>query len=421
MLHEIVDRHYQEFIAQCEQKYRETYGDYRFDRIERVIGQFRECGDFTKGIARIRCTNPECGHDYFRPFSCKSFYLCPSCHQKRTLLFAEHLTEQVLLDLPHCQFVFSIPKALRVFFRYDQRLFADVSRLIYRMIIDFYTEAAGRPITGAAILAFQSYGDFLRWNSHWHALVLEGGFDSEGTFYYLPYRNLEQMTEYFRRKLIGLFLEKELINEEFAANLLSWKHSGFSIDDSAKCFDTESQASLAEYISRPPISLDKLRYDPMHGRILWHTKYNQYFGQNVKMMDGAEFIRELVQHIPPKRIQLIRRYGLYSSRGKGRWSEMEYVAERAPQAWKGAHGVQHEVPPCESIPESQTVDQAAVKSARARLLVKVYEIHPFVCEKCGSDMRVIAIIQDQAEITKILRHLVKLGRAPPGVDPASLN
>jgi len=68
----------------------------------------------------------------------------------------------VLLDLPHCQFVFSIPKALRVFFRYDQRLFADVSRLIYRMIIDFYTEAAGRPITGAAILAFQSYGDFLR-------------------------------------------------------------------------------------------------------------------------------------------------------------------------------------------------------------------------------------------------------------------
>ena len=78
----------------------------------------------------------------------------PLMSSETTLLFAEHLTEQVLLDLPHCQFVFSIPKALRVFFRYDQRLFADVSRLIYRMIIDFYTEAAGRPITGAAILAF---------------------------------------------------------------------------------------------------------------------------------------------------------------------------------------------------------------------------------------------------------------------------
>ena len=86
--------------------------------------------------------------------------------------------------------------------------------------------------------------------------------------------------------------------EQFARNLLSWKHSGFSIDDSVKCFNTSSQANLAEYISRPPISLEKLRYDPVHGRILWHTKYNRYFGQNVKMMDGPEFIRELVQHIP---------------------------------------------------------------------------------------------------------------------------
>ena len=97
------------------------------------------------------------------------------------------------------------------------------------------------------------------------------------------------------------------------------------------------------------------------------------------------------------------------------------MAERAPEVWKEAHGVQKKVPPFEPIPESQTVDQAPVKSAWARLLAKVYEVHPFVCEKCGADMRVIAIIQDQAEITKILRHLVKQGHAPPGVGPASLN
>ena len=159
----------------------------------------------------------------------------------------------------------------------------------------------------------------------------------------------------------------------------------------------------------------------MHGRILWHTKYNSYFGQNVKMSDGKEFIWELVQHIPPKRIQLIRRYGLYSSRGKGTWAEMEYVAERAPQTWKEAHGVQNASHPFEPLPESETVDQSVVKSAWARLLAKIYEVHPFTCERCGSDMRVIAIIQDQAEIKNILKHLVKKGRAPPGVDPTSLN
>jgi len=43
MLHEIVERHYQDFISEYEQRYRETYGGYRFERIDRVVGQFREC------------------------------------------------------------------------------------------------------------------------------------------------------------------------------------------------------------------------------------------------------------------------------------------------------------------------------------------------------------------------------------------
>jgi transposase-like protein len=61
------------------------------------------CSDWENGIARIRC--PDCGYDYFRPFSCKSFFLCPSCGQKHTLLLGEYLAEDLLLRLPHRQFV----------------------------------------------------------------------------------------------------------------------------------------------------------------------------------------------------------------------------------------------------------------------------------------------------------------------------
>ena len=89
-------------------------------RISHVVDKFESCGDNTKGIARIWCSNPECRLEYFRPFSCKGFYLCPSCSQKRALLFAEYLDEQLLLTLPHRQFVFSIPKALRIFFRSEK-------------------------------------------------------------------------------------------------------------------------------------------------------------------------------------------------------------------------------------------------------------------------------------------------------------
>src|SRR6056297_303259 len=128
-----------------------------------------------------------------------------------------------------------------------------------------------------------------------------------------------------------------LLNEDFARNLLSWKHSGFSIDNSIRILDESAQESLAEYIARPPISLKKIRYEPFKGMVLFHTKYSDYFKENVHMLDALDFLAELTQHIPPKGLQLIRRYGLYASRTKGRWHEMRWVTERAPEGWRAAH------------------------------------------------------------------------------------
>jgi hypothetical protein len=36
-------------------------------------------------------------------------------------------------------------------------------------------------------------------------------------------------------------------------------------------------------------------------------------------------------------------------------------------------------------------------------------------------MKIIAVITDPAQVLKILRHLIKNGTPPPGLDPASLN
>ena len=38
------------------------------------------------------------------------------------------------------------------------------------------------------------------------------------------------------------------------------------------------------------------------------------------------------------------------------------------------------------------------------------------CPKCGSKVRVVAVIFDKNEIDKILQHLIKIGRAPPGFE-----
>ena len=133
------------------------------------------------------------------------------------------------------------------------------------------------------------------------------------------------------------------------------------------------------------------------------------------MFEGLDFLAELTQHIPPKRIQLIRRYGLYSSRTKSCWNRMPHVAARAPEAWRASH--RSPAPETnrgfEPLDDGEEVTVDERKRAWARMLAKVYEIDPLVCPKCGSVMKIIAVVQDPVEIRDILAHLVKTGRAPP--------
>ena len=64
------------------------------------------------------------------------------------------------------------------------------------------------------------------------------------------------------------------------------------------------------------------------------------------------------------------------------------------------------------MPNTEPSPQPSCRSAWARLIAKVYEIDPLVCPHCSSRMRVLADITDPAEVNKILRHLVKIGRPP---------
>ncbi len=41
----------------------------------------------------------------------------------------------------------------------------------------------------------------------------------------------------------------------------------------------------------------------------------------------------------------------------------------------------------------------------ARLIQKIYEVDPLICPKCQGEMRIVAFIEDEAVIKKILKHL----------------
>ncbi len=96
---------------------------------------------------------------------------------------------------------------------------------------------------------------------------------------------------------------------------------------------------------------------------------------------------------------------------------MPHVARLAPSGWK-AERLQTPQP-VRSCPE-ETQCSVSSKESRctwARLIAQVYEADPLSCTRCRSPMKVIAVITEPEEVKKILRHLVKVGRPPPGLDP----
>ena len=64
------------------------------------------------------------------------------------------------------------------------------------------------------------------------------------------------------------------------------------------------------------------------------------------------------------------------------------------------------------IPEMENVSNKASRQSWARLIQKVYEVDPLICEKCGHDLKVIAVITEPHEVRKILECL-KRNHAPP--------
>ncbi len=68
VVQKILKEHFSDFEERYNDLYAKQYGKYRIIRIKEAVEKFLECGDYSKGIARIKCTNPDCNHQYFRPF-----------------------------------------------------------------------------------------------------------------------------------------------------------------------------------------------------------------------------------------------------------------------------------------------------------------------------------------------------------------
>jgi ribosomal protein S27E len=387
-----VEDYFETFVSIYDEHFSRQYGFWR-PYVEKVIYRYLDCGDLHNGFARVKCK--DCGHEYLLAFSCKRRHFCPSCHQKRVVEFGEWLCMNVLKKIPHRHFIFSIPKILRRYFLYDRKLFADLSRCAWESLKVFLQEAVPEndPIAGAVIAA-QTFGDFLGFNPHTHILVTDGCFyGNKGMFRVAPPLELKKLEAIFQYKVFKMLLNKRKITQEMIAMLSTWRHSGFHVFCGNRISPTDDTAmeNLARYIIRASFSQERMQYLDQEGKVVYSSKD----GRTNKSFPALEWLAAMSSHIPNRGEQMVRYYGWYSnvSRGKRQREDRDDLI------------------PCILEPLG---DEKIFRRNWARLIQKIYEADPLVCPKCKGAMRIISSIEDPSVIRAILDHLgIRLVRSRP--------
>ena len=327
----LIDQYFETFQQVYDERFQAKYG-FRRPVIQRSVAAFLKCGDLQEGFARVRC--PDCKHEMFVAYSCKQRCTCPSCHQKRTLLTAIHVAEEICLPVAHRQVVFTIPKRLRVHARFDRELLGKLSACAWTCIKAEVQRMLGRQdVVPGMMAAIQTHGTLLHWNPHVHSLVTCGAFTPYGDFLELPEFDMDSLLVAWQEVVFSLYLAEGKIEPEVVENMRAWPHSGFSVDQSVflPAGDRKGIERLAQYMTRCPFSLSRLVKVTDTGQVVYKAEkqacraFPDQNGdgiaagpkRNFQILSPLDFLAEFTQHIPSKGLHLNRYYGWYANKSRG--------------------------------------------------------------------------------------------------------
>ncbi len=405
-LYRLIARHYETVKACWEERFEDGLGFWR-GFVDDAVNRYLDCGLFEHGFARVQCGG--CHHEFLVAFSCKGRGLCSSCGAKRAAEFAAFLADEVLEEVDHDQWVFTLPKMLRPYFMRQRELLGDLCRLAYDTVLEMMAavvpeEEGFRP---GMVAVVQTFGARLNPDPHVHAIVSRGGWTSDGRFLRISYLDAHAAELVFRHKVLRLLSHKGLIGEDRIELLLSWRHSGFSVHNAVgvDAEDRQGLERLCRYFLRSPVSLERLSWDETTDDVRYALKGSPRSDpHDTGEADALELVARIINHIPEPRRHLARYYGAYSSVARSR--------RRAARSDDSPLDDSEDSLPTEGSPSLR-------RRQWADLIRRVYEEDPLLCPHCGETMRIISFITDHRVARKILEHLGPRypGRAPPPPDP----
>jgi len=402
-LYRLLEEHFERFLVIYEEQYERQYGPLR-TVVRKAVEKYLECGILENGFARVVCKN--CKAEFLVGLSCKVRMLCPSCHAKRLTIWSEWLGEELLEDVPHRMITLTVPKRIRPFFLWDRKLLGLLARCAALTIKTFYREMTGESEGDPGmVVSVQTFGNrAANYHPHIHCLVSDGVYLSGGPFVRSSFLPPVDIAELFRREVLGGFVERELITESVARNMLSWPHSGFNVHLGPVISgnDEEQLKATACYGARAPLALSRLTYDRQKQEVAY-TYTNPYDHVSyTEKITPYELIARLMTHIPDPWEQTTRYYAFYSNRTRGKRKRDHVNQERVGE-------------------QSEARVPMQWRRNWAEALRLVFEVN-LTCPRCGTDMKIVSVLTKTEPVHKILAHLKQKGidaRAGPFADSAA--
>ena len=345
---------------------------------DKVVRHILNCKTGAYGVNVSRCIS--CGHVQFHNNSCRD-RSCPMCQALSNELWIDAQNEHVL-DTDYYHIVFTCPSELNPLIYCNQK---ELYSLFFHTVAETVLELSANPAhlggTPGFISVMHTWSSNLSYHPHIHVLCTGGGLDADRNWhqkregYFLPGKAIAKV---FRGKFLsGLkdlhkdgklcyageaekyrnhYEYQELINLCFQKNWVTDIRESFAGAESVMHY-------LGRYTHRIAISNGRiLRMDEKS--VTFRVKDYRNGGVWKELtLDGVEFVRRFLMHVPPRRFVRIRHYGLLSNQKKRRL-----------------------IPLCRNLIGCREFLRRFRKDDKVRAIRILYKIDVTKCPKCGDTM-----------------------------------
>ena len=305
---------------------------------------------------------------------------------------------------------------------YDRKLLAKLSLCIGHVLSEYLKarvsvddpvpglvagKACCSPMQPGCVIAVQTFGEFLNFNPHPHIIATDGYFYGDGGFMTGIPPNAADLEAAYANEVFDILKKERKISRIVIDNMNTWQHSGFNVYCGlpVELWDDEGLERLEQYIVHALFSQERMTYIPGQKspngmtKVVYEGKTSMV-DETFTALDWAvrrlclllahvSRLARLVTHIPGKGEQMVRYYGYYSNKPRG----MRKKEDNDDNAKSDLVTVESDI------------SRKNFRKTWARLIQKIYNVAPLLCPKCGSEMRIISFVEDDATIKKILMHL----------------